>query len=109
MKGIKTGGRMQGVPNHSTTDLKRWVKNLLETNQATFEADLMAVEPVQRLQTLERLLKFVIAQPKELDPEIAIQLEYAEMERLLATANDEVIEKLATKLLTLKKSDHETK
>jgi len=30
MKGKKTGGRVPGVPNRSTTDLKIWVRELLE-------------------------------------------------------------------------------
>lgn len=60
MKGEKTGGRSSGTPNKATTELKQWVKTLLESNQTQFEADLLAVEPKERLQIMTTLLKYSI-------------------------------------------------
>ena len=36
-------GRKVGSKNTATTELKQWVKTLLESNQTQFEADLLAV------------------------------------------------------------------
>ncbi len=107
MKGIKTGGRMQGVPNHSTTDLKRWVKTLLETNQATFEADLMAIEPKDRLQIMATLLKYSIPTLQSVSIETELAAEYSELKRLLDEAPDEAIELISNKILTLKAQNYD--
>jgi hypothetical protein len=53
-------GRKVGSKNTATTELKLWVKTLLETNQAQFEADLLSVEPKERLQIMTALLKYTI-------------------------------------------------
>lgn len=110
MKGIKTGGRVQGTPNQKTAELKTWVKNLLESNQNVFEKDLQAIkDPKDRLQVMTSLLKFVIAPATQpLDPEIAIQLEYIELDKLLNSMPDIAVEKLAQKILTLKQKEDET-
>lgn len=53
-------GRKVGSKNIATKELKEWVKSLLETNQAQFEADLLSVEPKERLQIMTSLLKYTI-------------------------------------------------
>jgi hypothetical protein len=103
MKGIKTGGRVQGVPNHKTAELKTWVKNLLETNQTQFETDLAALEAKDRVQIYERLLKYAIAPLQALSPEAAIQYEYIELQKLLENCPEEFINKITEKIEQLQK------
>jgi ATP-dependent protease HslVU (ClpYQ) ATPase subunit len=64
----KTGnphGRPKGTPNKVTTDLKEWVRLLIENNIALLEQDLQALEPKERWQTVERLLQYVIPKQRE--------------------------------------------
>jgi hypothetical protein len=53
-------GRPIGANGKVTQELKAWVKTILETNQAQFEADILEIEPLQRLQILTSLLKYSI-------------------------------------------------
>jgi hypothetical protein len=53
-------GRKVGSKNTATTELKLWVKTLLENNQAQFEADFLKIAPIQRLQIMSSLLKYSI-------------------------------------------------
>ena len=108
MKGIKTGGRVQGVPNHKTAELKQWVKTLLETNQTQFENDLAALEAKDRVQIYERLLKYAIAPLQALSPEAAIQFEYIELEKLLERCPEEFINKITEKIIQLKSETNES-
>lgn len=102
MKGTKTGGRSAGTPNHRTSELKAWVKNLLETNQLQFESDLAALEAKDRVQIYERLLKYAIAPLQALTPEAQIQYEYLELEKLLEKCPEEFIQKITDKIEQLK-------
>lgn len=100
--GKKFGGRESGTPNKQTAELKQWVKTLLETNQAQFEADLAALEAKDRVQIYERLLKYAIAPLQALSPEAQIQYEFLEMEKLLEKCPEDFIQKITEKLLTIK-------
>jgi hypothetical protein len=67
----RIGGRSVGTPNKKTTELKEWVKNLLESNQSTFEKDLLAIkDPKDRLQIMTSLLKYAIAPAQSIPPEV---------------------------------------
>lgn len=57
-------GRPPGTPNKITTDLKTFVADILEMNREAIKRDLEALEPYQRLQILEKLMKYVIPQEK---------------------------------------------
>lgn len=108
MKGIKTGGRVQGVPNHKTAELKQWVKTLLETNQTQFEADLLEVEAKERLQIMTALLKYSIPTLSSVSVEAQIAAEYNELKKLLETAPEDAIEKISEKIMYLKNQSNET-
>lgn len=100
--GKKFGGRETGTPNKQTAELKTWVKNLLETNQAQFEADLIVLKPAERVQIYERLLKYAIAPLQALSPEAQIQYEYLELEKLLEKCPEDFIQKITNKIEQLK-------
>jgi len=54
------GGRPKGKPNKTTTDLRQFVTSLLDKNRLQIEKDFLALEPKDRVQAYERLLKFVL-------------------------------------------------
>lgn len=101
-------GRKVGSKNTATTELKQWVKTLLESNQTQFEADLLAVEAKERLQIMTALLKYSIPTLQSVSIEAQIQAEYAELEKLLQTAPSEAIYKITERIIILKNQSNET-
>ncbi|MDR2475707.1 MAG: hypothetical protein LBD45_07595 [Bacteroidales bacterium] len=68
----KTGnpyGRPKGTPNKVTTDLRQWVKSLIENNQELLEKDLASLEPKERWQIIEKLMQYIIPKKQQEDKE----------------------------------------
>lgn len=108
MKRQKTGGRQPGSLNKQTAELRAWVKNLLESNQLQIQADLQVMEPKDRVQIYERLLKYVISPaPAELDPALKIQLEYMEIDKLFQSMPEKAVEILTEKIINLNNTENE--
>lgn len=63
-------GRPKGTPNKVTKDIRRFILNLLETNQAAVKRDLKAVEPKDRLLFYEKLLQYAIPKAQTIKMEI---------------------------------------
>lgn len=53
-------GRPKGKPNKITTSLKQIVKDFLDNNAKSLQQDFEALEPKDRLQFYEKLLKYAI-------------------------------------------------
>jgi len=101
-------GRPIGATGKSTTEIKQWVKQLLEANQAQFNADLMQVEPKDRLQVMTSLLKYAIPTLSSVSVEAQIQAEYLQLEKLLQTAPAEAIDQITERIIKLKTQSSET-
>ena len=71
MKGLKTGGRVQGTPNAITADLRLKINAIVEKQIDNIEQDLQSLEPMQRLQIVEKLFSYCVpklqAQSFEID------------------------------------------
>lgn len=71
MKGKKTGGRVQGTPNAITADLRLKINAIVEKQIDNIEQDLQSLEPMQRLQIVEKLISYCVpklqAQSFEID------------------------------------------
>jgi len=56
----KTGNpnrRPKGSPNKVTTDLREWIKEVLDSNREQFVRDLQDIEPHQRFALLENCFR----------------------------------------------------
>ena len=82
----KTGGRGKGTPNKVTSDLREWIKNLLNNNKTQFENDLKALEPQQRIMVFEKLLNYAV--PKMQSIEAAIDFNRLTDEQLDTVINE---------------------
>jgi len=105
-KGLKkTGGRQRGTENRATSTIKNWVQNLLDENRQVFEDDLKKLEPPQRVQILEKMLKYTIPTLQSVDMkaqvEAQVSAEYAALENLLKNAPDDAVSAIADKVKTL--------
>jgi len=71
MKGLKTGGRVQGTPNAITSDLRAKIYTIVENQIDNIENDLQALEAKERLQIVEKLISYCVpklqAQSVEID------------------------------------------
>lgn len=56
-------GRPKGTPNKVTTDLRGFIKNLLDKNAKQLERDFAMLEPKDRLSLTEKLFQYII--PKQ--------------------------------------------
>lgn len=61
--GKKFGGRKAGTPNKATKELKQLIQAFLNNNWSEVQSIYDELKPYQKLQFIERLLKFVIPQP----------------------------------------------
>ena len=60
MKRTKTGGRERGTPNKLTGDLRTKIIDIIDNQVDNIENDLNSLEPLQRLQIVEKLLKYAL-------------------------------------------------
>lgn len=56
----KAGGRKKGVPNKVNADLRATVQNFIEGKMDAIDKDWKQMQPYQRMQTLTKLLEFVL-------------------------------------------------
>jgi hypothetical protein len=93
----KTGGRQPGTGNKVTSEMKTWLQMVVNENKEQFIEDLAAVEPEKRLHILEKLISYLVPKPQD----IALQLEYRHLERLLHETPEQYIEQISQKLIEL--------
>lgn len=58
-------GRKKGTPNKATGAIRGWLVELINNNRERIEKDFAALEPLQRLAMLEKLLPYLL--PKVTD------------------------------------------
>jgi hypothetical protein len=94
----RMGGRAKGTPNKTTATVKDWLSKLLEDNRRQIESDLKAIEPAERVRLYAALLNYVIPKQQAVTVEAAMQAEYEELTKLLKTAPDAAIDKIADRI-----------
>ena len=80
--GQKFGGRQKNVPNKFTSETRQLIQAFLNDNWDEVQTLYNDLKPYQKLQFIERMLKFVIPAPLN------------ELERLSDEQLDELIKKL---------------
>ena len=64
------GGRKAGTPNKSTAELREWVQKLVQSNMAQVKRDLKELEPKERLDVIERLMRYVLPRQQAITAEV---------------------------------------
>lgn len=77
----KTGGRVKGVKNKTTTDLKEWVFRLLQRNLKQIEKDLQELDAKERLILFEKLLRYVLPRQASITADMAFDAKEVEQFR----------------------------
>ena len=67
MKKKKTGGRKKGTPNKTTAEVREILTAVLSDviDKETILADLKKLDPKDRLQAVDRLLKHILPAPMD--------------------------------------------
>jgi len=72
---LKTGGRQKGTPNKVTTDLRQWVKKIIDENSGQLEKDLQKLEPKERWQIIEKLMQYTLPKLQSVEAQIEQHLD----------------------------------
>lgn len=68
---LNPNGRPKGVPNKATSDLRMKINAIVDKQIDSIERDLQSLEPMQRLQIVEKLISYCVpklqAQSFEID------------------------------------------
>ena len=87
--GFKTGGRVKGTLNKTTTEIKEMINQFISGNIEDLQKNYDSLEPEKKLQFFRDLLKFVL--PTQNQSEINInQLTESELDKLI----DGIVNKL---------------
>lgn len=86
----KIGGRQKGTPNKFTKSLREFVADIIDQNRSKIESDLEALEPVQRLAIIERLMAYVIPKQNSVNTQV-------EIDNLTDSQIDSIIDKIKGK------------
>lgn len=62
MKGYTNNpnGRPKGTPNKVTSDLRQWITAFIDDNREQIKSDWLQLEPKDRIQLFEKLLKYAL-------------------------------------------------
>lgn len=88
MKKIKTGGRLKGTPNKTTSEIRAVLSSFVSSNIDTMQQDFDSIkEPILRLQMMEKLLKYILPTNVKTD----YQFEAKEKQEIIITYIDSSI------------------
>lgn len=100
-------GRPKGTPNRHTADLREKINTIIDKQIDNIETDLDSLEPMQRLQIVEKLISYCVPKLSSVSVEAQVQAEYLELEKLLEKCPEEIIDVIIEKINTLKPNDNE--
>jgi hypothetical protein len=101
----RMGGRLAGTPNKVTTDLKAWVASILDDGRKQFVSDMGNLEPAERVRVYTNLMNYVLPKQQAMNVEAQTEAEYKALERLINTAPDEFVDRIAEKVIKMKEEN----
>lgn len=99
----KTGGRKAGTPNKASKEVKEWINELLTNGRDKFEQALLQVSPDEYLRHYMGLLSYVTPKMQAVSVDAVLDAEYKNLERLIDSAPDEIVDEIAKRVIKLQK------
>lgn len=105
----RMGGRAKGTPNKATTDLKMWVASILDDGRDKFVASLDKLEPSEFIRVFTGLLNYALPKQAPTTPDDMLEKEKKMMQELLLSMPEEMIDRVAKRLVELNEKENEDK
>lgn len=102
-------GRPKGSSNKLTLSMRERIQGLVNDNFEQLEVEFKALDAKDKWTIAERLIQYTTPKMQSLDTESQVKLEYSELERLLRSAPDEAVQRIADKVMELQKISNEKK
>lgn len=80
---------------------------MVDANRKQIENDLKEMDPAERVKLFAQLLNYIVPKQQAVSVDASIQAEYSEMAKLLQSAPDEVIDKIAAKIREIERYNNE--
>ena len=103
----RLGGRAKGTPNKATTDLKTWVASILDGGRDRFVESLDGLEPSEYIKAFSGLLNYVLPKQAPTTPDDMLEKEKKMMQELLLSMPEEMIDRVAKRLVELNEKENE--
>lgn len=100
-------GRPKGAKGKVKAELSERIRLIVEANVDKLQEDLYRLEPNERIKAVTSLLQYVLPKKQTMDIRQQVAAEYEAMQRLLDTADDEVIDRLADKIIKIREAQYE--
>lgn len=94
----RLGGRVEGTPNKVTTDLKTWIAEFLDGGRDKFVESMEGLTPQEYVKVYTSLLNYALPKQQSVNVDAQIEAEYKQLEKLISTAPDEFIDRIAEKI-----------
>ena len=95
-------GRPKGSKGKAKQCLLERVQRIVDDNMDLIEKDLKSLDPADRIKAITGLLQYVLPKQQSVNVANQIELEYRQLEILLANAPEEAAAIIAAKMLELK-------
>jgi len=99
-KGIKTGGRQQGTPNKTTSEIRELITEFVSINWQRVQTDFEQLEPKERLQFFEKLMQYAVPKMQSVNYEFELD---SKLQKLSEEELDEIIERISENIGVPKK------
>ena len=93
--------RPRGSKNKATRRLVDIVNKIVEDNLERLQDDLDLLEPHERIRAIISLISYSIPKKQAINVQQSLDYEYQKLTNLLEVAPDEVVDKIADKVISL--------
>lgn len=101
----RMGGRAKGTPNKTTAAVKDWLSEIMDGERERFLSALHNLPDEEFVKHYIALMPYIKPKMQSVDVRATIEQEYKEIERLIDIAPDDVVDKIAAKMMALKKKE----
>ena len=103
----RLGGRIAGTPNKVTTDLKTWIAEILDGGRDKFVQSMGRLTPQEYIKVYTGLLNYALPKQQAINVESQTEAEYKQLDKLIDTAPDEFVDRIAEKILKLQEGNRD--
>ena len=101
----RLGGRAKGTRNKLTSSIKEWIEKMLDEERENYLEHLNKLESKEYVKAYNTLLGYIIPRQQAISIDAQVEAEMKQLQKLMETAPEEVITKIAEKMLEFQNKD----